>query len=313
MEQENFELDVTSYELIGDNSLADSHIFLFTLWISQNRTQIRRSYSNICDFDYKIRKMFPKSQIIECPLQFNSTTTNKLLKPVTNNRKASLTRLIPNNEIVSTKRNALTKYFEDILEKPEILRSIELLNFLDVESINGLDLPQETMSLFESLLGNERETTITVLREYTVKLEVRATQYIAWRFYTKNKDIGFDISMSGLEGGLLPYQRYKSHEQTVEDIIQIPLDGTLILHWDNSYSKVLSKQLTFVYRVIDAEIYDNTTEVCLNFTRNKHEFESKRNALRRILTSKSTSILANSGIRASMSAISILDYKSTGR
>lgn len=313
MEFDNFELEVSNYELIGESSLSDNHIFIIKIWISQNVYEIKRSYTNFCDFDFNLRKMFPKSQILECPLQLLNNNTNKVLKSVKTNRKNSLARIINSNEIVSNKRNALNRYLEDILEKPELLRSTELLNFLDIESSNGIDVPQETMSLLEYIIGNERETTITVLREYTVKLEVTATQYIAWRFYTKNKDIGFDISMTGLEGGLLPYQRYKSHEQTVEDIIQIPLNGTLILHWDNSYSKVLSKQLTFVYRVLDADVYNSAAEICLSFTRNKHEFESKRNTLRRVLTSKSTSILANSGIRASMSASSILDYKSSGR
>ena len=117
MEIENFELEISNYEVIGDPQLSDSHIFEIKVWITPNYYTIKRTYSNFIDFDIKIRKMFPKSSIIECPLQPTQQNNNKLLKQVKKNSQ-HVVRYISTNEIVSNKRNALLKYLEDILEKP---------------------------------------------------------------------------------------------------------------------------------------------------------------------------------------------------
>jgi hypothetical protein len=328
METDHIEIEVSGYELIGtDSSSSENHIFEIKVWLSQNFYFIKRSYSNFCEFDFQLNKKYSKSNLPTCPLSssISSSSSKTLLKQTTTtHRKNSIIKSIGNNEIVSTKKNLLQKYLEELLDIPEILRSLEFLTFLDIESPNGFDIPQEKMELIEYLLGNNgKETHVTVMKEFNLRLGVNESQYVIWRFTTKNKDIGFDVLMeTGVLSlqtntvattSLLPYQRYKSHETVVEDVLEIQSSGFILLHWDNTYSKMLSKQLSYTFRVVDAEVYQEATQVCLDFTRNKLECESKRNLLRRILTTKSNSILASAGIRASMSASSILDYKSSVR
>jgi hypothetical protein len=337
---DHIEIEVSGYELIGtDPSSSENHIFEIKIWLTQNFYFIKRSYSNFCELDFQLHKKYSKSNLPACPLSsstssLSSSSSSSILKPttVTNHRKNSIIKSIGSNENVSSKKNLLQKYLEELLDIPEILRSIEFSTFLDIESSNGFDIPQENMELIEYLLGNSKETHVTVMKEFNLRLGVNETQFVIWRFTTKNKDIGFDVLMETGGGGgillnsgstgqantvtttsLLPYQRYKSHESVIEDVLEIQSSGFILLHWDNTYSKMLSKQLSYTFRVVDAEVYQEATQVCLDFTRNKLECESKRNLLRRILTTKSNSILASAGIRASMSASSILDYKSSVR
>jgi hypothetical protein len=324
MDGENVTLEISQYELIGnDPTNSDNHIFEIKIWLVQNYYSIKRSYSNFCEFDFKLRKRYPKSHLPECPL----------LPSGGGGRRHSLTRVtIPIHENISNKKILLLKYLEELLEIPEILRSVELLVFLDIESSNGLDvLIQESVSLIDTLLNKSKEITVTVGKEFNLRLGVTETQFLIWRFQTKKKDIGFDVQMEISTGGtgngsgsgsltgpvattsLVPYQRYHSHEEAVADVLEIQSSGFIILHWDNSYSKMLSKQLTYVFRVVDAEVYEEATRVCLDSSRSKLECESKRNALRRIFSAKASSILASAGIRSSLSAAAIMEYKSSAR
>jgi hypothetical protein len=326
MDAENVTLEVSQHELIGnDPTNSDHHLFEIKVWLIQTFYSVKRTYSNICEFDLKLRKRYPKSHLPECPL----STTGA-------NRRNSLTRVtstftVPSQENMSQKKPLLGKYFEDLLDIPEILRSVEMLTFLDIESINGLELAShDSLSLIETLLSKSKEVTLTVGKEYNLRLEVSETQFLVWRFQTKKKDIGFDVQMEtsagsggatgGTTGGgtasttsLVPYQRYHSHEEAVADVLEIQSSGFVILHWDNSYSKMRSKQLSYVFRVVDAEVYQEATKVCLDSSRNKLECESKRNALRRIFSARASSILASSGIRSSLSAAAIMEYKSSTR
>jgi hypothetical protein len=48
---------------------------------------------------------------------------------------------------------------------------------------------------------------------------------------------------------ILTYQRYSSHLNPVRGSMEVPGHGKLILIWDNKYSKMRSKQLTYVVKV----------------------------------------------------------------
>lgn len=263
-----------------------------------------------------------------------TSITSTILKPTNHLLKNSLQMkkgyfINSSSENISLKLKLLQKYLEELLEIPEILHSIELLTFLDIESTNGFFIPNEKMEVIEYLLNHQKEIHLTVMKEFHLRLAVNETQFVIWRFSTKNKDIGFDVLMETGGGvllntstgstntvttvSLIPYQRYKSHESVIEDVLEIQSTGYILLHWDNTYSKMLSKHLSYTFRVVDAQVYQEATQVCLDFTRKKLECESKRNLLRRIMTTKANSILASSGIRASMSASSIMDYKSSIR
>ena len=270
----------------------------------------------------------PSSTSSTSTTSITSSTRNHLIKNPLQTKKGYY-HINSSTENISSKLKLLQKYLEELLEIPEILHSIELLTFLDIESNNGFHIPNEKMEVIEYLLNQSKDIHVTVMKEFQIRLAVQETQFVIWRFSTKNKDIGFDVLMETGGGivlntsagstntittiSLIPYQRYKSHESVVEDVLEIQSSGFILLHWDNTYSKMLSKHLSYIFRVVDSQVYQEATQICLDFTRKKLECESKRNLLRRIMATKANSILASSGIRASMYASSVMDYKSSIR
>lgn len=294
----NIVLEVAGYELVGDSIAASNHIFTIKCWIQQDVFSITRSFSNFCDFDARLRRKYPRSNIPECPL--TSSLTPKLMNAVVHpsNKGRSIKKAESSSEIVRQKQGLLTAYLMGLLDVPEIISSNDLVNFLDVESDDGDEINQSNVSPLEYILRNETSSTVQVLRKRAIPVKLESGQYIAWRFFTKNKDIGFTIQMNGRD--ILPYQRYNSHEETIEGLIQVPLDGEGTIFWDNSYSKVRSKLLTYCYRVIDSDTYNEISNMCVDLSREKHDSEGKRNLVRRVLAARSESLLASSDIRMSI-------------
>jgi hypothetical protein len=294
----NIVLEVAGYELVGDCSAAANHLYTVKCWIQQDVFTVTRSFSNFCDLDSRLHRKYPRSNIPECPL--TSSLTPKLINAVVHpsNKGGSIKKAESSSEIVRQKQGPLTTYLMGLLDVPEIISSNDLVNFLDVESEDGDEINQSSVSPLEYILRNEASSTVKVLRKRAIPVNLMSGQYIAWRFFTKNKDIGFTIQMDGRD--ILPYQRYNSHEEIIEGLIQVPLDGEGTIFWDNSYSKVRSKLLTYCYRVIDAATYNEISSMCMDLSRVRHESEGKRNLVRRVLSARSGNLLASSDIRMSM-------------
>mmetsp|Transcript_15914 Transcript_15914/g.23971 ORF Transcript_15914/g.23971 Transcript_15914/m.23971 type:complete len:645 (-) Transcript_15914:76-2010(-) len=303
----SFGVEIISYEVNGDLNSSDSHVFGVQIWVCQDIYTIKRSYTNFCDFDSRLHRKYPKSNLPECPLA--GSTTIKLLKSVVGksvvgtNKRTFLKKGMDTSEVVSQKKVPLTKYLSDLLNIPEIVRSNELLNFLDIESSDGDEVTMANISTTEYLLRTENPTTVKVIRRCSVPFPVKAKQYITWRFFTKKKDIGFSIQID--DRVVLPYQRYNSHEEVVEGLMEVPLDGTATLLWDNAYSKVRSKLLTYVHRVVDSDLYLAASRSCRDISREKHESEVRRSALRKALFERSDVLLESTGLR---STISLTDF-----
>ena len=296
--EQSIVLEVVGYELIGDNSGADNHIFTIQCWVLQNVFTIERSYANFCDFDARLHRKYPKSDIPHFPLA--ASLTPRILNTVIHpgNKKGSIRKAENSAEIVSQKKGSLSTYLMALLNVPEITLSNDLVTFLDVESDDGDDINQSSLSPIEYILRNEKPQTVKVIRKRAVTVAVSEGQYIAWRFFTKGKDIGFTVQIDSKD--MLPYQRYNSHEETIEGLIEVPKSGEATIYWDNSYSKVRSKLLTFVFRVISASEYAEIASLCGDLTREKHDSELKRNAVRRALAARSEKLLATSDVRVSI-------------
>ena len=83
---------------------------------------------------------------------------------------------------------------------------------------------------------------------------------IIWRFSTKSKDIGFSAEFEG--SNVVAYQRYNSHESEITGHLIAPSDGKAVLIWDNTYSKMLNKQLSYIVKIIEGHDYESAQKVC---------------------------------------------------
>jgi len=75
---------------------------------------------------------------------------------------------------------------------------------------------------------------------------------LKWEFTTASKDIGFEVIHETDEGrvvDMVKSSRCNSHEKTIGGSIQAPESGTYALIWDNSYSLLRSKDLTYKINV----------------------------------------------------------------
>lgn len=81
-------------------------------------------------------------------------------------------------------------------------------------------------------------------------------EYDCRRFKTKSRDIGFSVEFNGRVA--VPYQRYDSHMNSVSGMLSAPSRGTATLIWDNTYSKLRSKLLSYQAAVVSAQHHANS-------------------------------------------------------
>jgi len=132
------------------------------------------------------------------------------------------------------------------------------------------------------LLKNTQDvmTTVEILPglEHIVQVEVSSGEIIAWKFSTKDNDIGFsiyfiqdiwstdnyeDIGSGSDEENMMevtPEGRVPSHIEVQRGSFKAPTSGTLVFRWDNSFS---------MFRLVLLEIIDYSTLNILSFYRRK--------------------------------------------
>lgn len=71
---------------------------------------------------------------------------------------------------------------------------------------------------------------------------------LKWEFSTHDYDISFGLLYENDDGkqfDMVPQARHNSHHQKISGSFRTPQSGTYVLHWDNSYSLMRSKDLTY--------------------------------------------------------------------
>jgi len=71
---------------------------------------------------------------------------------------------------------------------------------------------------------------------------------LKWEFHTRDYDISFGLLYESEEGKqfeVVPLTRYNAHKERVTGAFQAPKSGTYLLYWDNSYSVLRAKDLTY--------------------------------------------------------------------
>ena len=100
--------------------------------------------------------------------------------------------------------------------------------------------------------ANEIAETVTVSRNYTVQMNVKKGEEIEWSF-TTNNTIKFSVEFVP-ENDAMPKETIKSlamcnsHQTEEKGSAKSKGNGAFVFFWDNSFSWLYSKSLTFVIK-----------------------------------------------------------------
>ena len=296
-----FDIDVIEYTIDGEATSLEAHIFTLEIWLNQEPYRVRRSYKEICEFDIRLRKQYPKTTLPPCPFSVSFSASlqqglgekkggirSSFVNLKNNNRRSSLNDMNPD---ISQKKPALLSYLKLLLFIPEIVRSSNMLDFLDMASINGESYEDMHINLMDMLLEGTPEKSVNIMKKHSAKFEVVAGQYIVWTFSTKKRDLGFSININ--DESVLTYQRYNCHEHAISNVLKCPVDGLATLQWDNTYSKLRTKHLMFRCKVLSSDFYKESSKKCVDLSREQQVNQSRRSALHRELVQKSHQLLSS--------------------
>eukprot|EP01038_Epipyxis_sp_PR26KG_P007411 gene7411-10102_t len=226
--------------------------------------------------------------------------------------KQNMVKRVDFNEVIGQKKALLNNYLRELLKIPEIIVSETLLSFLDAESVNGSEIiePDESQEQYAELyvlLTGEEFTTKTVVRSFKIDIGIEADQVIIWNFKTKNRDVGFSVKYNDCE--VLTYQRYNSHERNVLGSLAALESGKLELLWDNTYSKIRSKQLSYMYKVVNKEDFELAKIIISDIKKEKSKYNKLRLLLKRILSQLSANALVRKSQERSPSTSGMLSHQ----
>lgn len=236
---------------------------------------VDRSYVDFVELDRRLRKLYPKSNFLNLPLDATDSLVKVLVskdrenkrKSIGNNKEVLLTSaresIISSLDTVTTslisqssnpfrirekyhenfalKINALDNYLVNLLSHHEFVASDEILLFLDEEASSlSIDLDSlKTLSEHDLLLINLPINKSTVRRCEEKSFDMLPGQIILWKFSTVDYDIGFSVEVNGETK--VPYTRYKSHEKMICGTYEPNLPSyqkvSCVLKWDNSYAR----------------------------------------------------------------------------
>lgn len=201
-------------------------------------------------------------------------------------RRSPVKRKNKDEVIGLTKKQPLNFYLTQLLGLSEVLTSETFCNFIDPDpdmnySDNNLINTEADVSDLDILLAKEQKISKLILRKHIMTIEVKAGHVIVWSFQTKNHDIGFSCHFNDVE--ILQYQRYNSHVAPISSCFEVVENGSLKLHWDNSYSKLRSKTVFYVVKVYDKIDYHKAHKLAIEFVKEKQLLSQQREFLKRAL------------------------------
>ena len=309
-----FGIEIIDYSINGDTNFCESHVFTIRVWIGQHMYALERSYADFCQFHSALQKRFPKTSLPEFPLS-GITQYLKMKhkikgkgggnKALVVDSRLSLGResirdsrpsvfKLDTSEVVSHKKVPLTNYIEALFKIPDLAASENVIWFLDEESEDGSSLENELVtSEVDILLQGETPNIKSVNNNFVISLNVDAGNVVVWQFSTKNYDIGFELQFNDSE--INKYQRYNSHLEAIQGSMSFHGSGKFKLIWDNSYSIMRSKSLTYVIKVYYKAEYDAAKAICTEFMKDKERYGFQRQLLRKTLMKAMVIDSANSG------------------
>ncbi|KAF3849212.1 hypothetical protein F7725_015709, partial [Dissostichus mawsoni] len=97
------------------------------------------------------------------------------------------------------------------------------------------------------------DSSVTVSRGSVFQLEydvTAASSLLRWQFTSDGADIGFGVYRRTKEGGVLPSERYNAHLVPEDSCLTCPEPGVYVLCFDNSYSILQSKKVSYKVEVL---------------------------------------------------------------
>ena len=254
---------------------ANSYLLILQVWIpaEQHNYTLTRTYKSLVTLQMQLCKKYPRSNIPSLP---------------------KTVELTPNKKVI------LNEYISQLMNISEILQSDTFLSYLDASSAEGelLDydaLALELVTCIDVILEDEKdvEKVIVAGREYQVKmLDVAGESVVVWRFSTHARDIGFSVLYNETE--VVKYQRLEAQNKPINGLFEVPCSAIdangqpcdshdVILKFDNSYSKLRSKALTYTVRTVSYSDYLAAVQKAKDVNQTKEFHQRQRSMLKAAL------------------------------
>lgn len=149
-------------------------------------------------------------------------------------------------------------YLKQFLRIPEILISNIFINFIDEESTNGDIVLNNNIDItaIDILLSEEKYNKHLTLKNHIITITPDIDSVILYSFQLPKRDIGFSIELNNKE--IVTYKRHEFNHPShpVDGFLIVKEQGSYIFIWDNSYSKLRSKNLRYLLKVYSKSDYN---------------------------------------------------------
>lgn len=312
--QASFGAEIIDYSLNGDTLVYNSHCFTVRVFIGQTMYYVSRSYSAFCELDARLHRKYPRTRrpliplagarmfhrraSIKTPLLAVKDFTEDIQSGAalslsnTPTRAASIRRVDSNSEVIAQKKGPLNTYLQFLLTIPDFLTSDILLQFLNGENaaeeagtggegddLTGSQSGALEVSPVDLLLTNEEWSKKIVLRKHKVPLQVSPNSVLVYAFKTREFDIGFSVKKDN-ETEIVTYQRLDAHLKKISGHVEVPSGGQVTLMFDNTYSLLRHKSLSFVCKVVTVEDFQASVKSAGEMTKEKQLIQQRRNLLK---------------------------------
>ena len=201
---------------------------------------------------------------------------------MTPSKKPKVIRRSDESENISKTKDALNSYLKDLVQLPEVIVSENIISFFDEESVDGeIVKPSQEVSDVDILISGESRKSKTILRHFKVKKDIEAGEVVIWEFSTKYYDIGFSVTFNGSE--VVAFQRHNSHVKPVRGCLELSEDGNLELIWDNTYSKMRSKQISYIVHVVSKMEFVTARSFAIEASKERFQYAQQRAQLKKVL------------------------------
>lgn len=180
---------------------------------------------------------------------------------------------------------ALNSYLCDLMKFKEVRECEVLLDFLSKDILDAEEMQKQSTSVLQSKVTDSNSTNTSTFDRYKIEEIIRsqlrnvpftcvrvnsndvhrkeihvsaAEVTIVYEFKTETKDIGLSVDFrpdagSATTRSVSKFTRWPSHVRSQLKHFSCPCPGTLILSWDNSYSKFRAKRLSYRYTLTSTQ------------------------------------------------------------
>jgi hypothetical protein len=217
-------------------------------------------------------------------------------------------------EIISNKKSQLNIYLKQFLRIPEILISDIFMHFIDEESTNGDIVLDDNVDItaIDILLSEEKYNKHLTLKNYIITITPDIDSVILYSFQLPKRDIGFSIELNNKE--IATYQRHEFNypSQPVDGFLFVKEPGSYIFKWDNSYSKLRSKNLRYLLKVYSKSDFNMAVNLAKEAVTKRNGFANQRSMVYKsflAINQESNYLYNNNSLHSNRFLSSDLEYE----